>query len=79
MKLAIHQQIGTFSDRWVQYCDSNRIPYVVVDCYASDIIQHLEGVDCLLWHWHLADQGSLIFAKGLTAAIEQMVSNGRIQ
>lgn len=72
MKLAIHKEVGTFSDRWISYCENHSISYVLVDCYATDIIDQLEGIDCLLWHWHLADKGSLLFAKGLTVAIEQI-------
>lgn len=72
MKLAIHKEADSFSDRWISFCESNAIPYVVVDCYATDIIEQLKGVDCLMWQWHLADRGSMLFAKGLTAAVEQM-------
>jgi len=72
MKLAIHKEPGSYSDRWIPFCESNGITYIIVDCFAPDIIERLKTVDCLMWHWHLADRGSLRFAKGLTAAIEQM-------
>lgn len=72
MKLAIHQEPGTFSDRWIPYCQENDISYVIVDCYASDIVEQLREVDCLLWHWHLADSGSHLFARQLTASVEAM-------
>ena len=72
MKLAIHQEPGTFSDRWIPYCQENDISYVIVDCYASDIVEQLREVNCLLWHWHLADSGSHLFARQLTASVEAM-------
>ena len=44
MKIAIHHSQGTFSDRWVAYCEKEQIPYKLVDCYKNDIIQQLD--DC---------------------------------
>lgn len=72
MKVAIHNEPGTFSDRWTSYCRSNGIPYFAVDCYATNIIEQLNGADRLLWHWSLSDRGSRLHAKQLTRAIEAM-------
>ncbi|PSL44899.1 hypothetical protein CLV51_105272 [Chitinophaga niastensis] len=70
MKLGIHHTPGTFSDRWIAYCDANSIPYKKVDCYATDIIQQLESCDALLWHWHHADEKAVLFARQLTYSLE---------
>jgi glutathione synthase/RimK-type ligase-like ATP-grasp enzyme len=72
MNLAIHVRKGSFSDRWVAYCEDQGIPFKVVDCFASDIIQQLQGVDALMWHWHQADPREMLFAKELTQAISNM-------
>lgn len=72
MNLAIHHRVGSFSDRWVTYCEEQGIPFKLVDCFATDIIEQLDGVDALMWHWSLGDYQSLVFAKGLVQSIEQM-------
>ncbi|MBF0452032.1 MAG: hypothetical protein HQK75_15120 [Candidatus Magnetomorum sp.] len=71
-KLAIHEKKGSFSDRWIQYCNKNNIPYKLVNCYSSKIIHDLQGVHGLLWHWsHFEPDGQLV-ARQLIAAIKQM-------
>ena len=72
MNLAIHHRVGSFSDRWVASCEQQGIPFKLVDCFATDIIEQLEGVDALMWHWSLGDYQCLVFAKGLVQSIEQM-------
>ncbi|MGB0879300.1 MAG: ATP-grasp domain-containing protein [Polaribacter sp.] len=51
-KVAIHQRIGSFSDRWVNYCCENNVNYIIVDCHSSDIIKILikNKITHLLWH-----------------------------
>lgn len=53
MKLAIHETRinGFFSDRWIKYCLKNDIPYKIVDCYSTNIIDDLRDCDGLLWHY----------------------------
>jgi len=48
--IAIHHQQGSFSDRWIEYCQHQQVPYVVVDCYSSDILEQLRQASALLWH-----------------------------
>ena len=72
MNLAIHHRVGSFSDRWVVYCEEQGIPYKLVDCFATDIIEQLDGVDALMWHWHQADPSEMLFAKELLQAISKM-------
>ena len=72
MKIAIHAKKGSFSDRWIQYCESNDIAYKLVDCYSSDIIEKLHSCDALLWHWHHADPKAILFARQLICSIEAM-------
>jgi carbamoylphosphate synthase large subunit len=72
MKIAIHDFPGSFSDAWIDYCNTHDIQYKIVDCYSSDIIRRLQECDGLLWHWVQTDYKSMIFAKQFTIAIKKM-------
>jgi glutathione synthase/RimK-type ligase-like ATP-grasp enzyme len=69
MKIAIHQSNGTFSDRWIAYCEKEKIPYKIVDCYKNDIIQQLEDCTALMWHFHHASARATLFAKQLLYSV----------
>lgn len=71
MKLAIHKSSWGFSPEWIKYCDQNSIPYKIVDCYSSDIIQQVADCDVLFWHHHHSDAKDFLFAKGVLFALEQ--------
>lgn len=53
MLIAIHEtkNKGFFSNRWIAYCNKNKIPYKIVDCYSSNIMEELSDCDGLLWHF----------------------------
>lgn len=53
MKIAIHSRENSFSDRWIEYCQSQIVPYILVDCHSTDIITKLkkEKVTHLMWHF----------------------------
>jgi glutathione synthase/RimK-type ligase-like ATP-grasp enzyme len=70
MKIAIHQSKISFSENWISYCEENNIPYKVVNCYDTDIIQKLSDCDALMWHhYHLSGKDTL-FAKQLLYSLE---------
>jgi glutathione synthase/RimK-type ligase-like ATP-grasp enzyme len=69
-QLAIHDRQGSYSDRWITYCEEHRIAYKVVNCFASDIIQQLAGASGLLWHWTLNDPSEQLIARQILQAIE---------
>lgn len=71
MKIAIHDRRGSFSDKWIEYCQDREISYKLVDCYKSDIINQLEDCSGLMWHFHHASPRDFLFAKQLLFAIEQ--------
>ena len=33
IKIAIHHSPGSFSDRWIEYCEEKHITYSLVNCY----------------------------------------------
>lgn len=68
--LAIHHRPGSFSDRWIEYCTENSIRYDLVNCYDSDIIQHLRSCAAFLWHWNHYDCRARLFARQLTYSLE---------
>ncbi len=70
MKIAIHNREDSFSFEWIQYCNKNEIPYKLVDCYRSDIIEELNDCDALMWHFSQAVPKDLVFAKQLLFALE---------
>ena len=71
MKIAIHNNAGSFSDRWIKYCDENRVPYKLVNCYDSDIISQLDDCQGLMWHWSQNDYKAVLFARQLTISLEK--------
>src|SRR5450631_4169402 len=71
MKIAIHNRAGSFSDRWIQYCNENQVSYKLVNCYESDIISQLDDCKGLMWHWDLNDYKAPLFARQLTISLEK--------
>ncbi|MEI6680007.1 MAG: hypothetical protein WCL21_15440 [Mariniphaga sp.] len=71
MKIGIHNRPGSFSDRWIVYCQENNIQYKIVNCYDTDIVFQLEDCDALMWHHHHANYKDVLFAKQLMVSIEQ--------
>lgn len=71
MKIAIHHREGSFSDRWISYCESNAIQYLIVNCYDSNIISILkdEEITHLMWHFsHLSTKDIMVFSYVLNGA-----------
>ncbi len=50
-KIAIHHNSGSFSDRWIEYCKLNNIPYKIVNCLNGDIYKQLENCSALMWNF----------------------------
>lgn len=72
MLIAIHKKEGSFSDRWIEYCEKNEIDFKIVNCYSSNIIEQLKGCDGLMWHWSHTDYRDQNFARQLIFSIEKM-------
>ncbi len=70
MKIAIHHREGSFSNRWIIYCEKNNIPYKVVNAFADNIIQQLEDCNALMWHHHHAHYKDVLTAKRILFALE---------
>jgi len=70
--LGIHRKPGSFSDRWIEYCLQNKIPYKIIDCYASDVIVQCADVQAVLWHWYHTSSIDKKFARSIIASLEKM-------
>lgn len=70
MKIAIHERKGSFSDRWIPYCEEHHIEYKIVDAYANNIIEQVEGCDAFMWHFHQGDYRDMQMAKALILSLE---------
>jgi hypothetical protein len=69
--IAIHHRPGSFSDRWIEYCNAHGVPYKIVNCFDSDIVEQLKDCEGLMWHWAHHDHKAVLFARQLTYALEQ--------
>lgn len=69
MKVAIHNSPNSFSDRWISYCEKNKIDYKIVNAYDSDIISQLSDCDAFMWHHAHYDYRDCLFAKQLIFAL----------
>jgi len=70
MRIGIHQSDASYSRHWVEYCKLMNIPYKIVNCYSSDIINDLADCDVLMWHHNHANPKDLLFAKELIYSLE---------
>ena len=70
--IAIHHRYDSFSDKWIEFCLTNKIEHKLVNCYASDIMEQLKDCDGLMWHWAHYDYKAVLFARQLTYSMEQI-------
>lgn len=70
MKIAIHHNPHSFSERWIKYCEKEKIEYKVVDAFDSNIIEQLKDYDIFMWHHHHAQYKDVLTAKRILFALE---------
>ena len=70
MKIAIHHTPGSFSDRWIAYCEKQGIPYKIVNAYASDIMEQVKDCDAFMWHHNHGNYKDALFAKQLLYSLQ---------
>ena len=69
-KIAIHCRQGSFSERWIEYCKENNIPYKIVNAYDSDIIKQVEDCEAFMWHHLQNNYKDALFAKQLLYSLQ---------
>ncbi len=70
MKIAIHPQKNSFSERWIKYCEERNIDYKIVNAFDSDIVEQLKDCEVFMWHHHHANFKDVIAAKKILFALE---------
>lgn len=70
MKIAIHHNPHSFSERWIRYCEKEKIEYKVVDAFDSNIVEQLKGYDVFMWHHHHGKFKDVLTAKRILFALE---------
>ena len=38
--IATHHNKGSFSEKWIEYCEKNNLFYKLVDCFSSRFIHY---------------------------------------
>lgn len=70
MKIAIHALEDSFSDIWISYCKEHSIPFKLVNCYRTDIIQQVQDCDALMWHHQGTSFKDVLAAKNILFSLE---------
>ncbi len=71
LSIAIHNGEG-WNSRWRQYCIDQNIPYKVVCCYDSDILDQIRDCSGLMWFFHHARPQDILMARNVLNAAELM-------
>lgn len=70
-KIAIHGVVG-WSAKWIGYCQEHDIPYKVVCCYDSNILDQIRDCSGLMWLFHHARPEDILMARNVLNAAELM-------
>lgn len=71
MKIAIHHRLGSFSERWIEYCKEKNIDFKIVNAFDNDIIEQVKDCNAFMWHHHHAHFKDVLTAKRILFALEQ--------
>lgn len=69
--IGIHDSPGSYSERWIEYCQQREIPFKRLNCLSSDIVRQCAGLSAVLWHWTLMKLEEPLVARQIIAALEQ--------
>jgi glutathione synthase/RimK-type ligase-like ATP-grasp enzyme len=70
VKIAFQYSETGFSKRWIDYCLSKKIDFVIVDPYHTNIVEQLKNADIFFWHHHHSNFKDVLIAKKLLFALE---------
>ena len=71
-ELGIVLRPGSFSDRWVEYCQCEGVLFKALTPLQSDFIEDARGLKAVAWHWSHYDQTAALMARQITMALEAM-------
>lgn len=69
--IGIHDSPGSFSDRWIERCREQGIPFKRLNCLATNILSECAELSAVLWHWTLVSLEEPLVARQIIAALEQ--------
>lgn len=74
MKIAIHHRQGSFSDRWIQYLEEKKIPFILVNAFDNDIVKQIKenGVTHFMWHFNQNYYEDMLHARVLFRSLQQI-------
>ena len=68
--IGIHKSPGSFSDRWIEVCEKEKVEFCIVDCLADDVLMQCADLDAVLWHFSNADSRAKLVAMSVIASLE---------
>lgn len=69
--IAIHHRPGSFTDRWLEYCQLHGIMHKIVNCYDNDIIAQLNSFTHLLWPITQDSPADIAHSRKIIASAER--------
>lgn len=70
MKIAIHHRKGSFSERWIVYCQKKHVNYKIVNAYDNNIIDQVKDCDIFMWHHSHGEYKDVMTAKKILFSLE---------
>jgi glutathione synthase/RimK-type ligase-like ATP-grasp enzyme len=70
--IAIHDNGLGFTPRWIEYCTINKVPFILVNCYETNIIETLKNCSGLMWHWNYDNYRDSLFACQLLLTVKEL-------
>ena len=76
-KVAIHVDNGrehssSWAPVWIEFCENNKIPFKVVNCYSFDSIRELKDCNVLLWHFSHYSKQDMHFARSILTSAKSL-------
>lgn len=74
MKVGLVYRKGSFSDRWIEYMEINKLEYVLLDPYDNDIISYIKKLQITHFMWHFSQNNykDILHAKTFLTVLNKM-------
>lgn len=71
--IAIHQNHRGFSRRWIQYCEENRLEFIRLDIFDSDLVQKVRenNIRYFLFHFGTGNYETDLYLKKIVYSLER--------
>jgi glutathione synthase/RimK-type ligase-like ATP-grasp enzyme len=70
--IAIHHRENSFSEKWISYCESNKLGYIILNIFDSNIIQETRNnkIKYFLFHFGTENYETDLYLKKLVYVLE---------